>query len=300
MINFVPKYFPIMKKLILTALLLGFSAATTSAQNPTIAPIGLVDRNGTIAISQPETTIYITLTIEKESLTAGPYARYAMKYLGVAAPLADKISYEITGCRIDDSQTEQPCSEDLVCCTDAGQNRNVLPVDRLSGEQLSLERRAAEAAAKIFSLRRSRIDLITGEAGENVFGAGLEAALKEIDRIEQEYLSLFFGKRDTSLQTAYFSVVPTKDKPAYIICRFDPKSGLLDDSDLSGTPVLLDITATAVSTEGLEIKAKPTPKDKLYRIAGMAACRVLYKDTQIGSRTIPVYQLGETIAIQNK
>ena len=292
-----------MKKFFIATLFMGLSTATVPAQNPAIAPIGLVSQDGVLTLSQPETAIYITLTIEKESLTAGPYARYAMKYLGVTAPLTDKTSYNITCCRIDDTAPRQECSRPetrTVSHARSEQAFPLMPIDRLSGEQLSLEQRAEAAAEKIFALRRSRMELITGEAGENVFGAGLEAALEEIDRIEQEYLSLFFGKRNINSQTAYFDVVPTKDKTAYIICRFDPQSGLLDDTDLSGTPVLLDISTAAVSTEGLDIKSKQGPKDRLYRIAGQSTCRIVYKDRQIGSRTMPVYQLGETIAIQSK
>lgn len=51
-------------------------------------------------------------------------------------------------------------------------------VDRLSLVEKSPESMAQDAANAIFSLRRHRIDLVTGEAGENVFGAGLKAALE--------------------------------------------------------------------------------------------------------------------------
>lgn len=69
---------------------------------------------------------------------------------------------------------------------------------------------AQDAANAIFSLRRHRIDLVTGEAGENVFGAGLKAALEEIDRLEQEYLSLFLGKQFRQRIVREFSVVPSR------------------------------------------------------------------------------------------
>ena len=86
---------------------------------------------------------------------------------------------------------------------------------------------AQDAANAIFSLRRHRIDLVTGEAGENVFGAGLKAALEEIDRLEQEYLSLFLGKQFRQRIVREFSVVPSKDEPATVVCRFSDTAGLL-------------------------------------------------------------------------
>lgn len=99
-------------------------------------------------------------------------------------------------------------------------------VDRLSLVEKSPESMAQDAANAIFSLRRHRIDLVTGEAGENVFGAGLKAALEEIDRLEQEYLSLFLGKQFRQRIVREFSVVPSKDEPATVVCRFSDTAGL--------------------------------------------------------------------------
>ena len=53
-----------------------FSALMASAQsNPT----------GTVIYSLPQTVLSITVQSEREAFTAGPYASYAQKYLGVAA-----------------------------------------------------------------------------------------------------------------------------------------------------------------------------------------------------------------------
>ena len=81
---------------------------------------------------------------------------------------------------------------------------------------LALEDAAREAANTIFSLRRHRIELITGEAGENVFGEGLKAALAEIERLEQSYLELFLGKRVVTTETRRYVVYPQSDKKQYI------------------------------------------------------------------------------------
>ena len=50
---------------------------------------------------------------------------------------------------------------------------------------------AQQAAQMIFSIRKHRMELITGEAGENVFGGGLKDALDALDEKEQELLELF-------------------------------------------------------------------------------------------------------------
>ena len=292
-----------MKKIFL-AILAASLSTICFAQNQQIAPVGLIEKDGTPILSQPQTTLYITLVVEKESIIAGPYARYAMKYLGVSAPLTDKTSYNITSCQIADQKN---CSDENISQVTtieshiaSAEKFTPLPIDKLSSAQLTAEQRAADAAARIFSLRKSRMELITGEAGENVFGEGLAAALQKIDDMEQEYLSLFLGKRTHRFQTEYFTVIPQKEKQTYIICRFDMQNGLLSDTDLSGSPVLLDITASKVSTEGINTNAKPGPKDRLYRIASNCQCSVSYKEAVLANSVIPIFQMGETIAVIQK
>ena len=70
--------------------------------------------------------------------------------------------------------------------------------------ETDLQTAARNAAAAIFSLRKHRLDLISGEAGENVFGAGLPVALERLDRLEQEYLELFLGRRVVTTETRRF------------------------------------------------------------------------------------------------
>ena len=50
---------------------------------------------GTVSYSLPRTTLTLTVTVERESFFAGPYARYAQKYLGITAPQADAVRYEV-------------------------------------------------------------------------------------------------------------------------------------------------------------------------------------------------------------
>ena len=37
----------------------------------------------------PQTTVVVDITVARESVVTGPYARFAQKYFGVLAPLAD-------------------------------------------------------------------------------------------------------------------------------------------------------------------------------------------------------------------
>ena len=50
---------------------------------------------GTVSYCLPRTTLTLTVTVERESFFAGPYARYAQKYLGITVPQNDAVRFEI-------------------------------------------------------------------------------------------------------------------------------------------------------------------------------------------------------------
>ena len=160
----------------------------------------------------------------------------------------------------------------------------------------ALEDAARAAATQIFSLRRHRIELVTGEAGENVFGEGLKAALEEIDRMEQSYLELFLGKRVVSTETRRYVVYPQADKKQYIVCRFSPAAGLLPDTDLSGDIVLLQIEPSGAAKSDLEAGPKET-NVVACRVADPSTCIVISGGREYARAVLPIFEFGRTINV---
>lgn len=245
------------------------------------------------------TTVYVDITVDEQEIIAGPYARYAQKYLGVAAPLADKVLYGIRSVKISDIN-ELPSiieGENTADISHMNPERGFpkLSIDKSSGAGLGLEESASLAAAKIFEIRKSRYELITGEAGENVFGAGLGDALNELNRLEQEYLALFLGRQTNTVTTRQYRIVPTQDKLTYIVCRFTQTDGLLPEDDLSGMPIVLELKPSEISTEGVDITLRPSAKNPAYHITSDVQCRIIVDGTEITSTVIPVYQFGKTV-----
>ena len=66
------------------------SAPTAGAQSPDADP------PGTLTYSLPSTVITIEVEAVREQFFAGPYARYAEKYLGISVPQEDRVSYSIS------------------------------------------------------------------------------------------------------------------------------------------------------------------------------------------------------------
>ena len=298
-------------KRILSVLALAIMACTAaSAQNniyhAVVGPYQAAD--GNIVVADPSTTIVVDLTIEKEQTIVGPYARYAQKYLDVRGSLVDKTTYAVK----DASLTVMACDgmiksgETAPATVSVESYMNpvaefpkVLP-NRLSMSPTTIEDAAAQAAQAIFTLRKKRMELITGDAGENVFGGGLQDALKALEAQEQAYLELFLGKKVTTVYTERF-IVPMTGAESYTIAKLSSSAGLEAATSANGTEIKLTVKGSGIVPK---LKSIPEidPKDKtaiMVRLADNATCAVSVGDKMVGSAILPVFELGRTAYIAN-
>lgn len=281
------------------ALLLAATGLFAQNRNPYIAPVGVTD--GAIA-AEPRTVLAVDLQVECERTICGPYARYAQKYLGVRAPLADKTDWRVTGGRIalaadDYYAAVAPEAGETTVVSHAAQDdafTRVLP-DRRSSLMPGTEAAAEAAAATIFSLRKHRLELITGDAGENVFGAGLQAALDEIARQEQAYLELFLGKHIITKSSHRFLVHPEGGKRQYVVCRFNPETGLLPSNDLTGNLVLLQIIPAEKTPSSVPEAGAKELSVASCRVANEATCQLSVSGETLVEAVLPIFEFGRTI-----
>ena len=290
-------------KLRLLALALAICGGA-AAQNPYIALQGANETADGIVVSQPRTVLAVDVTVEKDVTLSGPYARYAQKVLGVRAPLTDKTGWAVTGAAVAlldakaclDAPAPAELSRRVMTHAASDDEFARLQADKNDMTVLALEDAAREAANTIFSLRKHRLELITGEAGENVFGEGLKSALAEIERLEQSYLELFLGKRIVTTETRRYVVYPQADKKQYIVCRFSPAAGLLPESDLSGDMVLLQIEPSGNTSNALEASAKET-NVVACRVADPSVCTVIAGGREYARAVLPLFEFGRTINV---
>ncbi len=308
----------------------------------------VVTSNGAVAYSLPRTTLKVTVEVEKESIRKGPYARYAQKYLGVMAPLADKDIYTITGGKIGFAEEADPEQVYTVENPDkssvkiyestregfmAAQMEGATPVpsafrptppaqhpmrdnieavslvnsdtsfvkvqvDRRSTVEQNPESAALDAANMIYTLRKKRMELVTGDAGENVFGDGFKAALDELNRLEEEYTALFLGKQFKQKIVREYDVIPEEGKSSAIVCRFSDTGGLLPSSDLSGRLILIEMTPEQkAQNSALTRRSKDSRGTVFYRIADVVDCRLTDGKREIAQRRVPIYQFGEVVEV---
>jgi hypothetical protein len=155
------------------------------------------------------------------------------------------------------------------------------------------EKRAAETAEMILSLREKRLQIVTGDTDATYSGEAMGAAIGELARLEQEYMTLFVGYSEFQTQQMRFDVVPeaTRENQMYIAFRISDKSGLVPADDMTGRPVVMEIQSQVFE----KVQAVEGQKGEVVHYRIPAVCTVKIKngaDLLLQSR-VPVYQLGQ-------
>ena len=274
----------------LVAVALGVNA---SAQQVTKMRIGTYKQNGNVVIAEASSTLAVDVVVEHEVFTPGIYARYAQKMLGTRASLVERDEYRVVDASVAlmEDNSYMRCGAEMPRVGDTQVvEEQMLQIDRISSGERNTEAAAREAAEQILSLRRTRLDLITGEFGEGVFGAGLQSALEEISRLEREYLELFYGKRSITTLAERFILPVNSEQPSTVIARFSAESGIVAKDDLSGDIILVKITPSEMSYPQSELKGTVA-----YRYANNAEVIVALGGEVLARNILPLYEFGETV-----
>ena len=316
------------------------------------------DPQGVLSYSLPATDIVLEVEAVQENFYAGPYARYASKYLGIDVRQKDSQSYTVSKVSMTpyvEADLSRRFSLDagdgkmnaaflkltsmgLVAVSDGSlgdarvwrfpspaardfsgvgltsnlasesatlyQNvKNESAYSRVAVRQeviveKSEEKRAAETAAMIFDIREKRYQIVTGDTDATYSGEAMGAAVAELTRLEKEYMSMFTGYSEYQTQKMTFEVVPQGDREnqLYVAFRISDSAGLLPPDNISGKPVILEVTPQpVVPVSGGEEKSSGKSRENgfvTYRIPAICTVRLTDGMNVIFQSRVPVYQLG--------
>ena len=298
-----------MKRIISLMSLAVLACGAATAQNtPYKAVVGTyIDASGALAVSDPSTSVAVDLIVEKEQTVVGPYARYAQKFLNMRGSLVDKTVYSLKGVKLAVTGGEDVIADAVPAAEvtetsymgSASEFAKVLP-DRMSATAVSEEEAAANAAQAIFSIRKHRMDLITGEAGENVFGAGLKDALAALDAAEQEYLELFFGKRVVTTSVERVVIPMIEGVQSYAVARISSSAGVVAADAKDGDAVTLEVAPSGRARLSSVVEADPKSKTAVkVRVADPSTCTVKVGDKVLTSAVLPLFEMGRTAYIND-
>ena len=300
---------------------------------------------GSVSYSMPQTVLVFNVDAQKESFYAGPYARYAQKYLGISAELYDRVSYTVTSVKMipaveaDQSQRftyqvnaqSQPVflqltSQGLVSGPSGAYTPDKgwkYPVGKGSGfsdkgipsnltertstlyeadnravrQQVIVEKttevKAKEVADKIFEIRENKYKILVGDTDATYSGEAMKATIDALNKLEQDYLTLFTGYSEYGSQSASFEVIPAaRMNQTYVAFRLSDEDGLVPADNVSGKPYFVQLTVEEVApAPAVDNKSKPQQVIN-YRIPAVCAVRLTDGIATLLQTRVPVYQLG--------
>lgn len=315
------------------------------------------DPKGALTYCLPMTTVSMEVTAVQENFYAGPYAKYAEKYLGINVRSTDASTFTITEIKLTpyveadlsrrysisaekgkiDGSFLKLSAAGLVSFADAAVDRTTLwrfPVqtsgdfsdkgvtsnltsesavlfkndkkqasyNKVSVQQnmivaKTLEQKASETAAMILKLRQQRLQIVIGDTDATYSGEAMGAAIEELTRLEEEYMTLFVGYTETQVQKMNFDVIPQagNENQKYIAFRISDTAGLLPKDNLSGKPVMIEFIPQEIQplpvSEGVKSKKSPAILAH-YRIPAVCAVKIYNGAEQLLQTRMPVYQLG--------
>lgn len=320
-------------KIILAALLAVFCGNALHAQ-------------GSVSYALPKTVLVFRVDVEQEMFYAGPYARYAQKYLGIETEVQDATRYTITSVSVrpmvEADQASrysfvpgksgipeaflQLTSQGLVAgvpgsySEEAGWKYPVRPDADFAGRGIpanlthasntlynkgqetvqqsvvvekSLEKKAQEVAEMIFKIRENKYKILVGDTDATYSGEAMKATIDALNKLEQDYLTLFTGYSEKGTQSATFEVIPdpaTKNQ-LYVAFRLSDAEGLVPADNVSGRPYYLELKPEPVTVPETSTKAK-AGQEVHYRIPAVCKARLTDGVGTLLQLRVPVYQLG--------
>ena len=156
---------------------------------------------------------------------------------------------------------------------------------------------AKETADKIEEIRKAKFYLISGDVETATNPETFNAMYAKLDELEQEYLSLFLGKRVTRQIVRTVYVIPDKETTMLTVAKFSETDGLTVGTNGLGSDIKVQIeplgtTAFINAPSQSAIELMSHENKVIYRIPETANVKVSYAGRTLveGRRTIN--QLG--------
>lgn len=175
-----------------------------------------------------------------------------------------------------------------------------VPVEHKVKTAKTLEDKAAEAADMILSVRKDRLNIVSGNTDASYSGEAMGAALRELDRIEQEYMALFQGHTVKTTYTATFDVIPEASQGVqrYVAFRLTDNGPVADGK--AGVPYYIELEPEKMNfpEDNAGKKSKAVPLH--YRIPAICRVRLTRDGQRLLETRIPVFQLGTETTFPQK
>ncbi len=160
------------------------------------------------------------------------------------------------------------------------------------------EQKISKAAQRILECRRLQYEIAAGLVDEfHPDGEAYKASLKELKKIESDYLSLFVGKTIYDKGNFSFDYVPKSGGKSEAIFRISEENGIVPATDLTGKPVMIefDIDKELAQKYSGMVKSDNPAAGKsgvFYRIPGRATVKLINDMNVVATARLTIAQFG--------
>jgi hypothetical protein len=157
----------------------------------------------------------------------------------------------------------------------------------------------AEGAAKlIYSIRESRINILTGEMDHLPSdGEALKLMLSGLDNKEKELTELFTGTRISETTTHHVTIIPDSTNLETVLFRLSAKRGFVDKDDMGGEPFYISMSPEKIQVKAADPKAKPVVIGLYTVLPAQTSVKVSDGVNTLLEKNFYMPQFGELMAL---
>lgn len=162
----------------------------------------------------------------------------------------------------------------------------------------STAKMAELCAQEIYDIRESRNELVRGQADNTPKdGAQLQLMLNQLDTQARALEQLFSGTTQTSTEVFAITYNPLRETAQDLLFRFSQMAGVVDQNDLSGSPVYISIRNTGnlpaptINEEATRKKAK-MEQGVYYNVPAREAVSIFDATTTYCTAEVSMAQFG--------
>lgn len=160
----------------------------------------------------------------------------------------------------------------------------------------NVAKKAQLAAAKIYELRQSRNDIISGNADQMPSdGDAMKLVLENLEQQEAVLTAMFTGTVQTGTSVRTYTFVPDSLGTSEVVARVSVTNGPVSINDLSGMPIYLNIKVDSRGElpKNEKGETKKYPKGALaYCVPGQATFTAVMNGNILASLSTEVAQFG--------
>lgn len=174
-----------------------------------------------------------------------------------------------------------------------------VPVTTQQMERKTLEKKAEEAAKLILEIRSDRYYLSAGLVDPLPAGFDIKTAMEGLDRLEEEYLSLFIGKSFSEDFLKEYYLVPkgTVAQERFVLDRFSASEGFVSEDGEAIELTIKSIGNSSSYKNLLPQAPEPESFNRLYyRIPELCDVSVTLADRPLSYNRISIFQSGALVS----